>query len=246
MKPTQLILMLSFFSFFGCKSTKPPIESTQSMIKELSFYTGPCFGTCPVYTMTITPDGTLKYEGEKFTEMTGVWENKLDKEAYAEIIALFEKANLRQYPDEVERLISDIPTKKLSFTDEKGSKTVKYAYIKDQSVLDIEHKMTALTELNNWVQISKPTNTSGYPDYFITNEIIIQLKKGVDAKVFAQRYAKQGGEIIKSVSPPMNMWLFKYKEGTMTAREMITDIKNQPEVVEAEFNKQLEMRDKGE
>lgn len=37
----------------------------------ISYTTGPCFGTCPMYTISIRPDGSGTFEGRRFTAVTG-------------------------------------------------------------------------------------------------------------------------------------------------------------------------------
>lgn len=37
----------------------------------IRYETGPCFGRCPVYTVTVRPDGTGIFEGKRFTAVTG-------------------------------------------------------------------------------------------------------------------------------------------------------------------------------
>jgi hypothetical protein len=37
----------------------------------LRYTTSPCFGGCPVYTLTVRPDGTGTFEGQRFTAVTG-------------------------------------------------------------------------------------------------------------------------------------------------------------------------------
>jgi len=37
----------------------------------ISYATGPCFGTCPVYTVTVHADGSGTFEGQRFTAVTG-------------------------------------------------------------------------------------------------------------------------------------------------------------------------------
>ncbi len=37
----------------------------------LRYTTSPCFGACPVYTVTVRPDGTGTFEGQRFTAVTG-------------------------------------------------------------------------------------------------------------------------------------------------------------------------------
>ncbi|KQN00362.1 MULTISPECIES: DUF6438 domain-containing protein [unclassified Sphingomonas] len=38
----------------------------------ISYETSPCFGTCPVYMVTIQPDGRGTFEGKRFTAVSGV------------------------------------------------------------------------------------------------------------------------------------------------------------------------------
>lgn len=37
----------------------------------ISYTAGPCFGTCPMYTVSIRPDGSGTFEGRRFTAVTG-------------------------------------------------------------------------------------------------------------------------------------------------------------------------------
>ncbi len=38
----------------------------------IRYETTPCFGTCPVYAVTIAPDGKGTFEGKRFTAVTGI------------------------------------------------------------------------------------------------------------------------------------------------------------------------------
>ena len=38
----------------------------------ISYETSPCYGTCPVYAVTVQPDGSGSFEGKRFTAVTGV------------------------------------------------------------------------------------------------------------------------------------------------------------------------------
>jgi hypothetical protein len=40
-------------------------------VPSISFETGPCFGACPVYKVTVNADGTGLFEGRRFTAVTG-------------------------------------------------------------------------------------------------------------------------------------------------------------------------------
>ena len=40
-------------------------------VPSISYETGPCFGACPVYRVTVNADGTGLFEGRRFTAVTG-------------------------------------------------------------------------------------------------------------------------------------------------------------------------------
>jgi hypothetical protein len=40
-------------------------------VESISFETGPCFGACPVYKVTVRSDGSGVFEGRRFTSVTG-------------------------------------------------------------------------------------------------------------------------------------------------------------------------------
>ena len=68
------IIALGTLALAGCAKQggapepgKPvPIEADSSR-----YETGPCFGRCPVYTVTVRPDGTGVFEGKRFTAVSG-------------------------------------------------------------------------------------------------------------------------------------------------------------------------------
>ena len=48
----------------------------------ISYTTGPCFGTCPMYTVSIRPDGSGTFEGRRFTAVTGTRAFRATPEQY--------------------------------------------------------------------------------------------------------------------------------------------------------------------
>lgn len=40
-------------------------------LTRIDYETGPCFGTCPVYSLSIAPDGSGRFSGKRFTAVTG-------------------------------------------------------------------------------------------------------------------------------------------------------------------------------
>ncbi len=48
----------------------------------ITYETGPCFGRCPVYSVTVRPDGTGVFEGKRFTAVTGTRSFTLSRAEY--------------------------------------------------------------------------------------------------------------------------------------------------------------------
>lgn len=66
----------------------------------ITLATGPCFGTCPVYRVTIRADGSGTFEGQRFTEVTGTRAFTADPATYRRFAAL-----LARYRPQGERRI---------------------------------------------------------------------------------------------------------------------------------------------
>ena len=61
MKALSLAIAVALAS--AACATVPPAASAQS----ISYETGPCFGACPVFRVTVSPDGSGTFEGRRFT-----------------------------------------------------------------------------------------------------------------------------------------------------------------------------------
>lgn len=48
----------------------------------IRYTTSPCFGACPVYTVTVRPDGTGTFEGQRFTAVTGARDFRITPAQY--------------------------------------------------------------------------------------------------------------------------------------------------------------------
>ncbi|MGZ8842046.1 MAG: DUF6438 domain-containing protein [Pyrinomonadaceae bacterium] len=58
-----------------------------------------CFGTCPMYKVTIASDGTVTFNGERFTKTTGIAKGKISTSDFRQLVAEFEKINYFSLPD---------------------------------------------------------------------------------------------------------------------------------------------------
>src|ERR1041385_7544570 len=59
-----------------------------------------CFGTCPIYTVTINSDGAVTFNGERFVKNVGLAHGRIDQSAFRDLVREFEKLDYFTLPDE--------------------------------------------------------------------------------------------------------------------------------------------------
>lgn len=93
---------------------------------------GPCFGTCPIYDMTLRPNGTFSLYGERFVKETGPQEGSIGVDAWTEATAALEAAGFWtaepiQTPENLQNCQTDAPTARVTSRTEDGrEKTLIY------------------------------------------------------------------------------------------------------------------------
>jgi hypothetical protein len=76
----------------------------------LTLERGACFGTCPVYTVTIYTDGTVVFEGERYVT-EGEYTITIEPEVVQQLVDGFAAAGYFEWEDEyTEMTVSDLPT----------------------------------------------------------------------------------------------------------------------------------------
>ena len=82
-----LLISLAFLAFTACK--KKGVNTSDNVVVEevkvdelklITFSKTPCYGQCPTYTATITPQGEVAFEGRRFTPVEGVHEFKMTQD----------------------------------------------------------------------------------------------------------------------------------------------------------------------
>ncbi|MCC6615574.1 MAG: (2Fe-2S) ferredoxin domain-containing protein [Anaerolineae bacterium] len=112
----------------------------------------PCFGGCPVYTVTIYTDGRVVFEGERFTSAQGTQTAIIDPEMVEQLVAGFEQAGYFDWQDAyTEMTISDLPTVITSVTRDGETKQIT-RYAGDSSA------PLALPYLETWIDLAASTD----------------------------------------------------------------------------------------
>ena len=95
------------------------IEDNNEINEIISIKRGACFGTCPIYSISIFSDMSGVYQGKNFVEKTGKIEFKLSEEDINSILQKANEINYCQLEDEYFEHISDLPRTYVQIFDKK-------------------------------------------------------------------------------------------------------------------------------
>jgi hypothetical protein len=83
----------------------------------LTLERGPCFGTCPVYAVTLGRDGSVRFEGRRFVSDTGISTGTVPRARVDSLLAELQSAGYFEFADSYRsgdavcrRYATDLPT----------------------------------------------------------------------------------------------------------------------------------------
>ena len=115
-----------------------------------------CFGTCPVYSLTISGDGTVVYVGEDFVQTKGVKETTINENAINQLVSEFEKADYFSLNDSYTAFgMSDMPTVNTSILIDGKTKAIRH-YLGDRTapekLTELENKIDEIINSAQWIE----------------------------------------------------------------------------------------------
>ena len=114
----------------------------------------PCFGRCPIYTITVYEDGGVEYFGKKFAAREGLWGSLLSPGQvkklmdFANEIGYFEMENVYD-----QQSVTDVPSTITSLRNEEGLKTVVDRFNAPEELIRFEKFFDSLFEGLEWIPI---------------------------------------------------------------------------------------------
>jgi hypothetical protein len=120
------LLTISLFALAACATDNNEIEAIQ--VSESA-----CFGSCPIYELTVTPDDHYQLDGRRFTRINGYSEGQLAPGSYALMEDLLDNANFFSLPETYTFAnpdvcpgpqLSDMPSITISYTTRRQTHTV--------------------------------------------------------------------------------------------------------------------------
>ena len=119
----------------------------------------PCFGSCPVYTVTVHRSGRVVFSGKEHVRMKGVRSGRISAAAFATLVKKIDEINffsLRdrydgKNPDGTGVTVTDLPTRKTSVTRGKRTKTVENYFRGPPGLDELEKLIDELAKTGRWI-----------------------------------------------------------------------------------------------
>ena len=109
------VLLLVCIAVTACAHTKKttrkkaPKSTKGVQITAVTMTRGACYGRCPIYTVKITADGMVEYDGKRFTKQDGLYRKQFSPARTAELFRQFETYGVDTCQAIYDLTISDLP-----------------------------------------------------------------------------------------------------------------------------------------
>ena len=118
-----------------------------------------CYGTCPIYTVTVRRDGTVTYDGKQFVAVTGHHSSKISSEQFQQLVheiqrigffSLQDEYTFKENPDGSIEAVTDLPTTITTVRAGKLRKRIKNYYGGPESLAEFEKLIDKIAGSSAW------------------------------------------------------------------------------------------------
>ncbi|MFK8057175.1 MAG: DUF6438 domain-containing protein [Saprospiraceae bacterium] len=224
-------LSIFLFSLLSITAACNGTKTATSAMKKASFtqvelIQGGCFGTCPVYDLTISPKGEAIYLGKRYAPYKGLHTGMLQTDSLvafnAQVKEILAKAdNLKK---EIDSGIADMATSIIIIRN--GADSVRFI-----GTSEFEPEIEVLRQ--QLFSISKSTAWTRSPDAepIPASQLLVTLKAADQVQIVTEEYYRQQLKVVRMTSKEPPVFLMQFDPYTMSAEEMVRDLRRQHAVV---------------
>lgn len=119
-----------------------------------------CYGTCPVYKLTMQRDGTVTYDGKQFVKVIGHRSRRIPADRFQKLVHEIQRIGFfsfkdeyfsKQNPDGSTEVITDQPTRITTVRAGKFRKSVKNYYGGPESLAHLEKLIDNIAGSSAWI-----------------------------------------------------------------------------------------------
>lgn len=122
-----------------------PAKDTKIMLERWG-----CYGTCPVYKLSISGDGSVVYEGKEYVSSRGVHKGRVSQSDVQTLIQKFLAAKFFDLSDG--NIVVDLPVRVLSVTHDGRHKELKEGCLCPPELVALEDDVDKAAQSEKWVR----------------------------------------------------------------------------------------------
>ena len=111
MKKLSCILLITIL-FVSCKTIDNEVIKKEQTTVLFELIKGGCYGTCPIYSISVDENRQIKYEGKRFVDAIGTYNWIMNEKDFNTLKALIDKKFKADYTHNME--VQDLPLTRLN------------------------------------------------------------------------------------------------------------------------------------
>ena len=214
----------------GTEASTARSQAVASPVTGVAFRQGGCFGTCPVYSLTVAPDGSATYDGKQYAPYKGAHVGTVPMDTVRRLLRLSEAvlAKADELPREIDAMIADhsysfvtitTATDTLEFTG-----TIEFA----PPVDSLRKSLKRLPDLVAW---TPAPGAEPQP----ANEIRLRLKSPDQIQVVQENFFRQQFKVLELEDEATSTFRVSFDAYAMEGEMMVEELERLTEVVSAEL-----------
>ncbi|MCB0540154.1 MAG: hypothetical protein KDE33_21740 [Bacteroidetes bacterium] len=139
----KYLTLLLIFCGFSCKTPNNIKQNTNKTYDDdfVLLQRGGCFGTCPIYEITLYANGKINYKGKAYTDYIGFYTGQIDPQIAYNLFNKIKTYNWAAYPEKYPIDNVDFPQFQLSYNTKKIQKTIKGNNRADTELIELTKEL---------------------------------------------------------------------------------------------------------
>jgi len=147
--------LIAFFGAVALASCAPVETGATEGPVTITLTRSVCFGFCPAYTVSIDEDGQVRYNGQRFVNVTGERTATIPRADVERLLRRFDEIGFERLRDSYRAPVTDLPTYTITLERNGGRKTVvDYGGPSagmPQAVRDLQDEIDRVANTAQWV-----------------------------------------------------------------------------------------------
>lgn len=149
--------------FFSCKAKKE-VEEEVKTVEVVESYRDSwiklqrsgCYGTCPIYNVTIYGNGIVKYEGKKYVDRIGMYIGHIEPEVFTEIMAMSKEYGFMDMDSIYSASITDLPSSQITLLHNQKTKSVREDGEGPKELIRFQRYLDGLvSKVDDWKEVMR-------------------------------------------------------------------------------------------